>query len=155
MPISSTAQQDLFDQETGEIFLTLLTISHADLSQPIRVCNDAKNIVSNGDTYIALPFEVTLPSDEGDQPSRARIQIDNVDRTMIIAIRSITSSPDVTIDVVRQSAPDTVEISFPDFTFDNISYDALIISGDLTFENYLQEPYPAGIFDPSRFPGGF
>ncbi len=155
MVVSSDARQDLFDQETGEAFIILLTISHADLPQPIRVCNDGKDIISNGNTFSAFPFEIALPSDEGDQAPKALLRIDNVDRSIVAAVRSVSTSPDVQIDIIRASAPDDIEVSFPDFTFDNIAYDAFTVSGELTLENFLQEPYPAGVFDPSRFPGGF
>ena len=155
MVISSGARQDLFDQETGEAFIILLTLSHVDLSIPIRVCNNGVNIISNGDTYFALPFEISLPSDEGGDIPRAVVRIDNVNRAMVIAIRSISTSPTVQMDIIRASAPNVLEVSFPDFIFTGISYDAFTISGDLTLENFLLEPYPAGVFDPSRFPGGF
>jgi len=46
--ISSTAQAAINAQETDEIFLILLTISHDDLAEPIRVVSNNENITSNG-----------------------------------------------------------------------------------------------------------
>ena len=43
--------------------------------------------MSGGDTYLACPFFLELPSDEEDRPPRARLRIDNVDRRQVRAVR--------------------------------------------------------------------
>jgi hypothetical protein len=47
----------------GEFPLVLLEIDRADLVTPIRVVNDATDLVHNGNTFTGLPFEITLPDD--------------------------------------------------------------------------------------------
>ncbi len=53
--VSSATLQAMFSQETDKVFVLLVTIAHPDLSPPIRVCSDAKNIVSRTETFVALP----------------------------------------------------------------------------------------------------
>lgn len=153
--VSLTARQALYAQETGEAFLVLLTIDHANLASPIRVSSDAVDTVSRGDTYIAFPFRLSLPDDSDDRPPRARLTIDNVDRTIVQTLRQISSAPTVLIEAVRGADPGTVEAAFPDFELANARYDALTVQGDLTLESFLHEPYPAERFTPADFPGLF
>ena len=153
--LTTAAKRALAASETQEAFLILLTIDHPDLAPPIRVTSDAVDTVSRGETFIAFPFALSLPDDSDDRPPRARLAIDNVDRQIVQAIRSIGSAPTVLIEIVRASAPETVEASFAEFTLTNTRYDALVVEGDLTLESFLTEPYPAAIFSPADFPGLF
>lgn len=153
--ISATGKQALFSQETSEVFLILITIDHADLAQPIRVTSDSVDTVSRGNTFVAFPFELDLPTDTFDAPPRARLTIDNIDRQIVQAVRDISSPAEVLMEIILASAPDNVEVSFPDFKLSNVNYDALTVSGDLIVEDFSAEPYPARVFGPADFPGIF
>lgn len=153
--ISLTAKQAINAPETSEAFLVLLTIDHADIDPPIRVSSDAVDTISRGNTFVAFPFELSLPDDTDDRPPRARLSIDNVDRKIVKAIRSINSAPSVLMEIVRGADPDIVEAAFPDFQMREIAYDALVVEGALTVEELEGEPYPARIFSPADFPGLF
>ena len=59
--LSNTARRALYAQETGEVFLLLLVISHPSLPAPIRVVNNSEDVVSGGFTYQRFPFELALP----------------------------------------------------------------------------------------------
>lgn len=133
--------------------LVLLTMSHADLTSPIRVVNNNENITSNGETYIAFPFEIVLPDSTEDSPPRARLQISNVSREIGQAIRSISSPPSLLIQVVRPDAPDTVEVEFVGMRLANVLLDALMVSGEVEFEDLSREPFPGFCMTPSEFPG--
>lgn len=154
-PLSLSAKQALFSAETGEAFLILLTLDHASLAAPIRVTSDAVNTVSQGNTFIAFPFDLVIPDDTEGASPRARLIIDNIDRTIVAAIRAVSSSPSALIEIVLASDPDTIEASFPDFKLTNVSYDSLSVSGDLTVEDFTAEPWPSAIFSPANFPGMF
>jgi len=153
--VTNATWQALAAQETGEVFLVLLTILHPDLTTPFRFVNNNENIDSNGETFNRYPFEISLPEDSASRIPRAELTIDNVDRQIVQTIRSLSSAPTVQIDVIRAAAPDVLEATFVDFVFRDIGYDFLTVSGSLTLENILAEPYPAGIFSPADFPGLF
>lgn len=155
MPLSAKATAALFAQETAEVFLVLLTVEHQDLAEPIRVVNNTEDITSRGHLFVGWPFEVTLPDSDPQQVSRATLRIDNVDRQITAAIRGLTSSPTLTFEVIMASTPDVVEVSFGNMQLESVQYDALEISGELTYENVLIEPYPGDSFTPQNFPGLF
>ena len=153
--ISSLSRQSLYAGESGDAFLVLLTLSHASLSPPIRVTSDSVDTVSRGDNFIAFPFEISLPDDEDRRPPRARLGIDNIDRRIVQAVRSLSAAPAVLIEIVRAAAPDTVEARFVDFRLTNVTYDSSVVEGDLTVEDFTTEPFPSASFSPSLFPGLF
>lgn len=152
-PVSLTARQALFAQETGEAFLILLTIDHASLAQVIRVTSDQVTTVSRGQEFVPFAFDLTLPDDAENASPSARLRIDNVDRQIIAAIRRIESAPSVLMEIVRAQEPDMVEAAFPDFKLTDISYDSQVVEGNLTIEDFTAEPFPAGTFSPGLFPG--
>jgi len=155
MTISPQARQALFHSETSDRFIVLITISHPSISTPIRVCSNSQDIISRGQAYYAYPFQLQLPDSTSDQPPKAQLQIDNVTPEIINALRTITTSPTITFEIVRAENLNVVEVSMPNFILNSIQYDALIITGDISVEQYITEPYPAGSYTPGRFPGLF
>lgn len=152
MPISDTLRGEAYAAESDQP-LVLLKIDHADIDPPIRVVNNKVEITSGGDVFTAFPFEIRLPDHLEDAPPRARLRIDNVSREIAQAIRSISTPADVTIQVVRQDDPDTIEASWPAMRLTNALVKALTVEGDLEFEDLTREPYPAHTFSPAEFPG--
>lgn len=152
--VSPTMLQAMLAPETGEAPIVLLTISHASLATPIRVAGYDQDVTSRGETFVAYPFEITLPTDSGEAAPRARLSIDNVDRSIVAAVRQATGTPpQVTIEVILASSPDTLEASFPVFELRNVKSNALTVDAELTFDGLASEPYPAGRFTPAAFPG--
>ena len=137
----------------SDLPLVLLTITHEALGEPLRLVNNRENITSNGQTYIAFPFEITLPDSNEDAPPRAMVRIDNVSREIGQAIRLMTSAAAVAIAVVRQEDPDTVEMEFTGMRNGGVQYDAMKVEFDLVFEDLAREPFPALTFSPAEFPG--
>jgi len=152
---SLTFREAINAQETDEAFLILLEIDHDELSEPIRVTSDGVNTVSNGETYIAYPFDLSLPDDPEQGVSVAQLTIDNVHRVIVESLRAISTAPKVTIRVVLGSNPDVVEAEFPNFELQQVQYDAMTVTGQLTLRTFFQEPYPGDAFLPSTFPGVF
>jgi hypothetical protein len=153
--LTAAARRALFASETGEAFLILLTLSHPDLEAPLRVTSDAVDTASRGDTFTSYPFDLALPDDTDGRAPRARLTIDNVDRAIVRAVRGLDTPPTVLIEIVRAAEPDTPEARFVDFRLTNVTYDAHLVQGDLSVEDFTTEPFPAGIFSPSLFPGLF
>ncbi len=152
--LSSAAIASLLAQETSEAWLILLAISHADMTT-IRVTSDGVDTVSNGDTYIAFPFEIMMPSEQSDQMAKVVLRIDNIDQTIIAEIRALTNEPTVSMSVVMASDPDTIEAGPFEFSLKGASYNQFTIEGNLSFEDILNEAFPADSFTPGNFPGIF
>jgi len=152
---SSVFKAAAFAQETAEVPLVLLTITHADLPAPIRVVNNHTDIVSNGNTFQAFPFEIDLPDVGAGAPPRVTLRIDNVDRQIVDSLRAISSPFELQIDVAVASQPNTIEASFSGLKAIRAVYDALTVEAELGFEDVLNEPYPGDSFTPARNPGLF
>lgn len=153
--LSGPAVRAVMAQDTAEVFLLLLTIAHATLADDIRLVCNTVDIVSRGQTYIGLPFEITLPSEQEDRVPQMRLRVDNVNREIVQAVRTMTSPATVTVEVILASSLDTVEASFAGFTLRAVTYDALVVEGTLALEDVLSEPYPEGTFTPNLFPAIF
>ena len=58
----------------------LLEVTNPSFSGPMQIVNDVQDFVSQGVTYIGIPFGFTLPDDVSGQAPRMRLQMDNVGR---------------------------------------------------------------------------
>ncbi len=153
--LSATAVAALMGSSTGEIFLALLTIDHADLSVPFRLVNNTEDVTSGGDLYTAYPFEIKFPTEDGDTISSVNIQLDNVDQLLIPTIRSLQSEPSVQVEIILASSPDTIEAGPWEYLMRGARYNSQGITAELTFEPILQEAFPKDIMSPKVFPGLF
>ena len=154
--ISAGFVESAFEVETEEVYLVLLTIDHYDLTEPIRVVNNTESIVSRGMTFIACPFDVKLPNSTDEAPPTAQLRIDNVSKEVGIALREITDSVSVKLEVVNASDSwGHVEADFSGFTLTNVVVNITSITGTLGLDNLRVEPFPANSFTPGLFPGLF
>lgn len=162
--VSDAFRSAAYTQQTGEVFIILITISSPDFADDIRIASDPKEllpiagvrgVVSRGDEYIYLPFSINLPQQDASGVARASLSIDNINREIVQAVRQATSALSITIEVVLASDVDTVEISVQDFRLERVTYDAFTVSGDISVEYYDLEPFPSKRFTPSDFPGIF
>ena len=153
--LSLAARQAVNAPETGEVFLLLLTLDLEELETPIRVVNNTKDIVSLGETYIAFPFEIALPDEDPDSVVRVTLRIDNVDREIVKNLRTVSSPLAVSLEVVMASSPDIVEAGPFNMTLVTAEYDALTVTGELAFEDVLNEPFPGHAYVPGDYPGLF
>lgn len=163
---STDFKQQVYAQETDRAFIVLITLDSDELVEPIRVCDDpfekledlgqdVYGCVSNGETFLFLPFEISLPRDDSSGTVSAKLAIDNIDRTIIRHARSVLRPLTVTIQVILSSDPDFIELEYTDFKLTNVNYNQFTISGDLTLDYWGLEPFPSGRFTPSGFPGLF
>jgi len=152
MPISDDLKQDAWQNES-DLPLILLTISHASLAADIRVVNNKVNVTSGGLEYIAFPFDLQLPDSKEDSQPYSKLTISNVSREIGLAIRLISTPPNLKIAVVRQDTPDIVEAEFFGMRLNNVKYNVMTVSADLQFEDLTREEYPSLKFSPSIFRG--
>src|SRR5438105_12254339 len=101
MALSTLAIRSLLSREGRVPVILLLTITHPDLAQPIRLARNTvgDNIVSNGSTFTASPFGLEPPSDDEKAPIAKLIAI-NVDRAIGEALESIVTPAECMLQVV-------------------------------------------------------
>jgi hypothetical protein len=145
----------IMGEETTDVFLFLLALTHPELDT-LYFVNDTRPCVSNGVTYMAFPFDLTLPDDREDQITSIRLTINNIDRRIVEAVRRVDTPAVFVLSLIRAAEPDVVIAGPFDCTLRNVSYNAQTVSGDITpMEPILNEPYPQHLFDPSHFPALF
>lgn len=164
--LSLNLRKAMFAQESSEIPIFLLTISHPTLAKPILLSTDATSRIttdplvygtqSRGKTFLYAGIDVTLPDEVDKSPPASKLTISNVTRDIIPLARSISAPPaQVRIEVVLASSLDMVEMTFPALDMSNLTYDAASLNFDLTMDALVTEPYPSGTFSPAYFPGLF
>jgi hypothetical protein len=161
--LSDALKQAMFDQETDEVIVLLLTITHPGLSDIYRISSDNKDLLdeelqlrgttSRENDYNFLPMSASLPEEGDDASNTIQITLDNVSQELTEPLKSVVTPATVTAEVVLASAPDDVEVTFPDFELTSADVDAGSIKLSLTVDVMASEPYPADNFTPSAFGG--
>jgi hypothetical protein len=163
--LSLNFRNALFAQESSEIAIFLLTITHPSLVSPILLSSDPTTrlttdplvygTTSRSNNYLYVGMQVQLPSERDKSPPATQMTISNVDRSIIPLIRSISSPASVKIEGVLASAPDTVEFTMPVLEIATADFNAETITFDLLMDSFATEPFPSGSFSPAYFPGLF
>lgn len=154
MTLSQAALQAVLAESTSEAFLYCLTLTHPELDT-LRLVNDRVDLVRTEGTFMAFPFQVLDPPQDGNEPPRGRIRIDNVDQRVILALRSIAGSrEDLTVrwEEVLASSPNTIEAGPIEFRAVGAPS---ITPGEITIElewhaGLLTAAFPARQFAPSN-----
>lgn len=163
--LSSGFLAGLFAQEAEEVIVCLLTVTHEELEEPIRLSSDPTTRMSDdpllyatysrGEEYLYLPFEFTLPDDKSDSPPRVQLSLDNTERSLVAILRSFSSPATIAVELVLASEPDEVEIELPAMQLSDVNIDEGRIAATLVADPLINEPHPAGRFTPGSFPGLF
>lgn len=142
-------------QETDEIWLACVTLTHPQWAGPVRLVKNTENIVSGGDVYNAYPFDVTLPDEEPEEVPVVRFVASNVSLELMSNIRSIVGPISGEIFWVLASDPNTVELGPLSLEIRSIQYDALNFSGQMVIEPVISARFGDKLMDPTNAPGLF
>lgn len=138
---------------SADVILLLLTITHASLGDPVRIVRNDEDIVSNGETFYAFPFDFLFEARGEDASQQAAVDIPFFDPRLIGLMRESKVSPELTLEIALASDPDTIEQSFEGMTLDGVEYDATRISGIVARPQLLTRVAPYLAFTLSNFPG--
>lgn len=177
--VTASALAKLYRSEAGISLPVLIQIDHDDWATPLYLVNNYDDVVYDGQTYTAFPFRFD-PADINTDGSiqSGRITISAVDQTITAAIRGLTTPPTVTaVAALATYSPTglpattfypgaatypgaglgyTVEpLATWAFRLRNVTGNAESISGELEFENKLENEVPSLEFRPRDFPGLF
>ncbi|MEC7763389.1 MAG: DUF1833 family protein [Pseudomonadota bacterium] len=142
------------DPETAEVVLTLVTLNHADWADPVRLVNDVTDIVSDGETFTAAGFQISMPDQSEDRSSAMRWQLMDVDHDIIALLRTTNDVIDIEVSFILASDPDTVQVGpfEAEIRSADISYGG--ISGALVVYPVMEEVANATFrFSTGDFPG--
>lgn len=153
--MSPAARAAIAAPQTPDGFVHLLTIDAPGLERPIYITDQLDPIMSRGNTFEPYPVMVEFPSDEAENIPVAKLTIDNIDLSLVEAIRSATGPIALTVELALASQPDIIEISETGFRLRNVQYNATQITGTLTGEDLLNLRIPADRFTPQEYPALF
>ena len=135
-------------------WLFLLTIQAKD-KPPLYLVNNNEPIISQGIEYLPFPFQLNLPSDDGESLPKVSLKISNISNEIIEAIRSELTPPELKVELVSSAYPDIVEKRLDFLKLRSVSYDAITITGQLEVVNVMTNAFPSEVYDPVHFPGMF
>lgn len=139
--------------ETASVWVPLITLTHSEFATR-RIAKDS-NVTSRGERFSGYPLRLSLPRDTDDGSLDGRLEIEDVERTLIAALRSADSEPAVTVEIVRADAPETVEFTYNGLELRDMSVLGVGITGVIGIADQRTEPIPADAMTPDTFPGLF
>lgn len=142
-------------QETNEVVLPLVTLTHADWPETIRLVADWKAITHRGSEFQPLAFEVALPDEEAEGVPVINWAVDNVDRRLVESLRQVKGAVQASVIWVLASDPDTIQVGPLDAEMRAVQYDARTIRGTLGIEPVLDAQFGSMIMNPKNAPALF
>lgn len=130
----------------------LLTVTDPASAVVLRAVNNLEDVTSRGDVYTAFPFDLVLPPDTGDRPQNLNLSVANVGQELIQVLRGQLAPPQVKLELVTSTAPDTVEKALDFFTVRNAEYDALKITFTLSPSNIFARSTCTATYNSQEFP---
>jgi hypothetical protein len=142
-------------ESTGDTVISLITIDHDTLGEPLRFARNSTAVVHSGETYEPFDFDIKIPQITGDGTfTQTKLIIDTVDQRMVTALRSVTTPLSIEHKFVLLSDSDA--ITHGPFLYEvrgEQTYDAQRMELVLTFQPVLEEQCPWKRLSPSRAPG--
>ena len=151
--VSDTLKEAIYRSDTERVFIVLVTIRHPSLAAPLRFTSDAVETLHQGHTHVPFKFEVSLPTDEPDQPPSTVLQIENVDRQIAQTLRELDGAPHFVVTIVLDDDPDRIEAGPFTMKLVNARYGALTAQADIQGPSLIDEPYPVDSYNPIDYPG--
>ncbi len=137
-------------------FLELMVIEHASFASPVRIVNDTRDWVIAGNTYVALPFGIKLPTQAQQENPRAQIRIDNVGRELTAAIEGLPvgASLIATLQVVSRATPAVVDYEFI-AQLSGINITPTLVTANMGPDDTMRQTAVRIRFDPVNAPALF
>lgn len=142
-------------QESAEVLLPIVKLSHASWAGDVRLVANHEQLTHAGEVYLPWAFEIALPDDEAEGLPVLQWVADNVDRQLTQKMRGVTDKITARVAWVLASTPDVVEAGPFDVEMVGVEYDAFTISGGMTIEPILDEQFGFKTMTPSSAPGLF
>jgi len=153
---SEAFRQAVNAPQTGERFVFLGTIEHPDLLPgPLRINNSVFNIESRGNVFLPCFMQAKLLDQDPNRMPQAQWTVSNIRRELVVALESTTIPPSITMELVKKSDPDFVEMRLTNLELQNINYDEMVIQGDLIPKRLKSRKANDYYFTPVTAPGLF
>lgn len=153
--LSLHAYQQAQMRSGTDAWIGLVTIKDSNGTVLLRLAVGDAAVVSNGDTYSPRFIDVILDDQDGESPPEATLTMDGVDRAVLQAVDALEEAPKVDIAYVLSSDLDTEVIRLSDLRLRSFRNTPPRLSGRLEGPDFLNEPCPGRLMDPTNTPGLF
>lgn len=153
--LSADALASINAQETGEVWLPMVVLTHPDFVAPIRLVRNTVEITHNGDVFTPFPFDMALPDEEQEQNAVISWKALNATNELVEILRGVTGKVTGEIFWVLARNPDLVEIGPMTLEMRGFEYDAMNISGSMAIEPVLDAVFGSRAMDNTNAPGLF
>jgi hypothetical protein len=152
--ISTAAKKEVFASQSGAVFLSVLQIIHSTITT-IYLVNNSADVVYDGNTYTGYAFKFSPPSDKEGNKDSAKLLMSNIDRSILAIVRAISTPLTVRAAVIMILPTGAIskEAGWWEFDLKDISYDAMTISGTLSFNFELNHNASQVKYNNLTFPG--
>ena len=153
--LSAQLLAQLYAQESNDPFLILVTFTHSSFASPIRLVKNSNAIVSRGNTFTPYPFQIVLPTDDGEKLRQVTLTMDNVSLELIDEFRSVTGSDPigVKVEMILASIPNEVQYSLEELKVVAVQYTRDTIQATLGLDDFLNTEIPSERYTPTNFRG--
>lgn len=161
--LSLDFRKQLTRDSSEDIPVSLLTFTHPNLDQPLRISSDETTClsmdpymmgtISRGATFYYVPIGLVLPGDDEATAPQMKLSVATIDQSIVRAIRSTGVAASCLFELVEANAPDDVLVQLDYFELVSAPYDQKQVTLVLSQEAFWSEPWPRGTMTPTWFPG--
>lgn len=147
--LSTAFRAQLFKPYRDKDWRILLTVDHPSFATPFRFVsgdpNEFTTLTSNGDVFTTFPFELTLPTDDDNEP-QATLRLQNADDRIGSTILALPDEAvTLTLQIVLRESPDTIEVEWLGMELVDVSVDAMMVQGRIVARGSTSEPCPGRV----------
>lgn len=130
MPLDAPGLRAVFAENSVEVFLWLVEITHPQLEFPLRLTNNTEAISSRGRLFYPARMRVAMPEQVEGRQARARIVLEDVTEAIRYRLRQLSpqDAPEMLNEFVLASNPDhaqrTVRLRMAGASWDAIAIEA-------------------------------
>lgn len=154
--LSANYKKNIVSVTQKEPFIDLLHLYHQPSNTNIYITNDKKDVLSNGQNYVACGFVLKLPNDSSNSLPKATLNIQNIGKPIIRYIHDTNGAfgTQARLMSILRSDPDNIEYDvFLDLS--SVSINSKTISFDLSFDDVLNRKSVPFTYREKLAPGLF
>lgn len=170
MSLSPNTLKQILAQQTSLRDIGLITMTHQDWSEPVRLSTDATKwlrndedtgepifgTISRGETYYYVPMQASFPTSEEENAPSARVTFSNVAKIVTPYLMMVSSDyPRITLEIVTSDTPDVVEKVFPELDLSSATWDSSTCEVQFGMDTSSNVSIPWLRFIPAYFPNLF
>lgn len=136
--------------------LELLEITNPSFSESMRIANDVVDVISQGISYIGIPFRFTTPEDIDGTHPQLRLQLDNVGRGITDELESLLpgSKTMARLIVVDRQTPD-VHAHVYHLPLSSVQCTPTTATAAASADIWMRQMACKVVMDPHHLPGIF